>query len=252
MVFDIPVPCFFPNTDFCEAIKKIGELGFSAAETYDWKNLDLDKVKYTCEETGVKLVSMCTSCFNLTDSSYRSEYLECLDESCKAAVKLGAGKLITQVGNDTLEEREVQHKNIVDTLKESVTILEEYGITLMIEPLNVIFDHKGYYLSSSSEAFDIIHEVDSDFVKVVFDIYHQQITEGNIIPNITNNLDCIAHLHCAGHPGRHDLQFGENDYNVIFEAVKESGYSGFCGLEYSPLSSAEESLEEFKKIYLRG
>ena len=74
----------------------------------------------------------------------------------------------------------------------------------MIEPLNTLFNHPGYYLWSAVEGFDIIREVDHPLVKVVYDIYHQQIMEGNIIPNITQNLDCIAHLHSAGHPGRHE------------------------------------------------
>ena len=120
----------------------------------------------------------------------------------------------------------------------------------MPEPLNVLVDHMGYYLVTSSEAFDIVREADCDFVKIVFDIYHQQISEGNIIPNIVNNLDLIAHLHCAGHPGRHELQYGENDYKVIFDAVDKAGYKGFCGLEYGPLLPPEESLETFRKIYM--
>ena len=86
-------------------------------------------------------------------------------------------------------------------------------------------------------------------VKMVFDIYHQQIMEGNIIPNITGNLDCIAHLHAAGHPGRNELQSGENDYNVIFAAVDRAGYTGACGLEYTPLMPPEESLAEALRRY---
>ena len=73
--------------------------------------------------------------------------------------------------------------------------------------------------------------------------------EGNIIPNITRNLDCIAHLHSAGHPGRHELQNGENDYKAIFAAVEKAGYTGACGLEYKPLLPPEESLRETKRIY---
>ncbi|MBO5299764.1 MAG: hypothetical protein J6B51_06780, partial [Clostridia bacterium] len=72
---------------------------------------------------------------------------------------------------------------------------------------------------------------------------------GNIIPNIVNNLDLIAHLHSAGHPGRHELQFGESDYKVIFSAVDKAGYTGCCGLEYGPLLSPEESLIKAKEIY---
>ena len=120
----------------------------------------------------------------------------------------------------------------------------------MIEPLNILVDHKGYFLWSSREAFDIIREVNHPLVKVVYDIYHQQIMEGNIIPSITQNLDCIAHLHSAGHPGRHELQLGENDYRVIFAAADQAGYQGACGLEYTPTMDSCESLREFRRLYL--
>lgn len=250
MRFDVPVPCFFGADDFCDAIRKIGRLGFDAAETYSWQGLDFDSVRAACEESGVELVSICTSFFNMTEPACRKEWLENLEKSCEAACRLGAGKLITQVGNDTGRERAFQHESIVCALREAKPILEEYGRTLMLEPLNVLIDHKGYYLVSSSEAFDIVDEADCGFVKVVYDIYHQQISEGNIIPTIKANLGKIAHLHCAGHPGRHELQYGENDYRNIFAAVDEAGYDGCCGLEYGPLLPPEESLEEFKRIYL--
>lgn len=250
MKFDVPVPCFFGKYDFCEAIREIGKAGFDAAETYDWKSLDLEKVKNTCDETGVKLISMCTSDFNLTCPENRDYWLKCLDESCQAANKVGAEMLITQVGADTMKERQYQHESIVKGLTQAKPILEKYGVTLMIEPLNTLVDHKGYYLTSSSEAFDIIRETDSPFVKVVFDIYHQQISEGNIIPNIIGNLDLIAHLHCAGHPGRHELQLGENNYKFIFDTVDKAGYKGYCGLEYSPTVDAKESLAKFRTDYL--
>ena len=250
MKFDIPVPCFFGGDDFCAALKKIGELGFAAAETYDWKRLDPEKVRAAQEESGVKLISMCTSFFNMTAPECRGQWVDGLRESCEAAKKMGVSMLITQVGNDTGEERALQHESIVRGIRAGAPILEEYGITLLVEPLNILVDHKGYYLPSSAEAFDIIREAGCKNAKVVFDIYHQQISEGNIIPNILANLDMIAHLHCAGHPGRHDLQFGENDYKVIFEAVDKAGYTGFCGLEYSPRGDAAESLETFKKLYM--
>ena len=83
----------------------------------------------------------------------------------------------------------------------------------------------------------------------MYDIYHQQIMEGNIFPNITQNLDCIAHLHSAGHPGRHELQYGVSDYRVIFDAVDKAGYTGACGLEYGPLLDPEESLRIARDLY---
>ncbi|MBE6897215.1 MAG: glyoxylate-induced protein [Ruminococcaceae bacterium] len=245
----VPVPCFFGGIPFTDALRRIKELGFDAAETYGWKNLDLDAVRNTCEETGVELISMCTSEFRMTDAAYRQAWLDGLKESCAAANRVGAKRLITQVGQDTGEDRRIQHENIVETLKLARPILEESGVTIMLEPLNTLVDHKGYYLWSAVEGFDIVKEVDCQFVKIVYDIYHQQVSEGNIIPNIVNNLDLIAHLHSAGHPGRHELQFGESDYKVIFSAVDKAGYTGCCGLEYGPLLPPEESLIKAKEIY---
>lgn len=249
MRYCVPIPCFFGQMDFCDAVKTVKKLGFDAVETYNWRNLDLDKVRETCQETGVELLSMCTTEFNMTDPQRRKAWLDGLAISCEAANRVGAKKLITQVGQDTGAERQVQHDSIVAALTEAKPILESTGVTIMIEPLNTYVNHPGYYLWSSAEAFEIIRQVDNPFVKVVYDIYHQQVMEGNIIPSVTGNLDCIAHLHSAGHPGRHELQYGENDYKVIFAAVDKAGYQGACGLEYNPLMPPEESLKEFLKIY---
>ncbi len=245
----VPVPCFFGGKDFCQSIKTIGSLGFDAAETYNWKGLDLEKVKNTCDETGVELLSMCTTEFRMTSPENRRLWLDGLKESCIAANKVGAKKLITQVGPDTGAERAVQHQSIVDALEQAKPILEEYGVTIMLEPLNTYVNHPGYYLWSSKEGFDIVREVNHPLVKIIYDIYHQQIMEGNIIPSIRDNLDCIAHLHSAGHPGRNELQFGENDYKVIFSAIDKAGYKGACGLEYRPLLDPIESLKIAKQIY---
>ncbi len=245
----VPIPCFFGKMDFSDAIRKVGELGFDAAETYNWRSLDLDAVKNACEESGVELLSMCTTEFRMTDPAFRKQWLDGLRESCAAANKVGAIRLITQVGQDTGAPREEQHASIVAALKEAKPILEESGVTIMIEPLNTYVNHPGYYLWSSVEGFDIVREVDHPLVKVVYDIYHQQVMEGNIIPNVTKNLDCIAHLHSAGHPGRNELQFGENDYKVIFEAIDKVGYTGSCGLEYRPLLDPVESLIKAKELY---
>ncbi len=245
----VPIPCFFKGVDFCDAIKKIGELGFDAAETYDWKGLDLEKVKNTLDESGVTLLSMCTTEFRMTDPQYRELWLSGLRESCEAAKVLGVKRLITQVGQDTGEERERQHEAIVTAMKMALPILEESGVILMPEPLNTYVNHPGYYLWSSAEGFDIIREVDSPNVRLIYDIYHQQVMEGNIIPSIVNNLELIEHLHSAGHPGRHELQYGENDYRVIFDAVDKAGYKGACGLEYSPLLDPIESLKIAKELY---
>jgi hydroxypyruvate isomerase len=245
----VAIPCFFGGKDFCEAIRTVASLGYDAAETYNWKSLDLDAVRKALDETGVELLSICTTEFNLTDPAFREKWVAGIRESCIAAKKLGAKRLITQVGQDTGKPREEQHASIVAGLRAGAPILEEYGITCMIEPLNTLVNHKGYYLWSAVEAFDIVKEVNSPCVKVIFDIYHQQVMEGNIIPNIVGNLDLIAHLHGAGHPGRNEMQFGENNYSVIISAVDKAGYTGALGLEYHPTLDPIESLIEAKRIF---
>lgn len=245
----VPIPCFFNQLPFETAVEKVAALGYQYVEIYDWKQLDLARAAKALRETGVTLISMCTTDFRLTDPACRSRWLDGLRESCEAASALGVRKLITQVGPDTGAPRPAQHRSIVDGLQAGAEILARADVTVMIEPLNVRVDHPGYYLTASDEAFEIVRAVGSPHVKVVFDIYHQQVSEGNIIPNLTANLDCIAHLHAAGHPGRHELQFGENDYRNIFAAADRAGYTGACGLEYTPLLDPEESLAAAKKLY---
>ena len=245
----VPLPCFFSRLPFDAAVEKTAALGYGYVEIYDWKQLNLNAAARVLEKSGVTLLSMCTSEFRLTDPDCRERWLNGLRESCETAAALGVKKLITQVGPDTGAPREAQRRSVVDGLKAGAEILENAGVTVMIEPLNTKVDHPGYYLTSSAEAFGIVRAVGSPNVKVVFDIYHQQISEGNIIPNVTENLDCIAHLHAAGHPGRHELQSGENDYRNIFAAIDRAGYTGACGLEYTPLLDPAESLTEARKLF---
>ena len=245
----VAIPCFFGNTDFCDAIRTVAALGYDAVETYKWQTLDIDAVKRTLDEEGVELLSICTTEFRLTDPRYRDAFIEGVRMSCEAARRLGAKRMITQVGADTGAPREEQHASIVAGLRAVAPILRDNGITLMIEPLNVLVNHKGYYLPYAEEAFEIIREVDSPFVKVIYDIYHQQVSEGNIIPTVLGNLEHIAHLHGAGHPGRHEMQSGESNYRVIIDRIDESGYTGALGLEYSPLLDPIESLKTAKELF---
>ena len=245
----VVIPCFFRNTDFCQAIKSIASLGYDAAELWGWGGIDPDCAKEVLNETGVELLSLCTTEFRLNDPAYRESFLVGLKSSCEFASRLNTRKIITQVGNDTGADRELQHKSIVDGLCAAAPILEQYGITLMIEPLNTLYDHKGYYLSSSAEAFDIVREVGSSNVKVIYDIYHQQITEGNIIPTVTANINDIAHFHCACHPGRHEPWLGEINYPAIIDAIDKTGYTGAMGLEYFPTLKPIESLKKALEIF---
>ncbi|MBQ4112734.1 MAG: TIM barrel protein [Clostridia bacterium] len=248
----VPIPCFFPcstTEQFITAIRKSAELGYHTVETYDWRMLNTSAVRSTLADTGVELCSILVMENRLTTPESRDLWLTALKDTCEAAVGMGVRHAITQVGDDTGTSREAQHAAIVETLKAAKPILEYYGVTVMPEPLNIKVNHPGYYLTTAAEAFDIIREVDSPFVKVVYDIYHQQVTEGDIIPTVTQNLDLIAHLHAAGHPGRHELWEGELNYRYIFDAIDRAGYTGACGLEYNPLGDPVDSLKRSMEIY---
>ena len=123
-------------------------------------------------------------------------------------------------------------------------------MTLVIEPLNTAVDHPGCYLSTSAEAAKIITETDSPSVKMLFDIYHQQITEGDLIRNILRYLPRIGHFHAAGNPGRGTILKGEIHYPAIFEAIDGTSYQGYAGLEYFP--APEDAISSLREIYDRG
>ncbi len=250
MKFSVSLPCFFKNIPFADMIRRVASLGYTAVESWDMsKSENLREIRLVCDSLGVRFVALCPPEFRMNDSAYRGAYLDGLKAGCEAASILGADRLITQVGDDTGAPREFQHAAILETLEGAKPILEAYGKTLMLEPLNTYFDHKGYYLDSSREGFRLIEEASHPLIKTVYDIYHMQIMEGNIIPTVTANLDKIAHLHAAGHPGRHEMQFGETDYRNVFAAIDEAGYQGYCGLEYRPTLDPLESLKQVKNIY---
>jgi hydroxypyruvate isomerase len=128
-------------------------------------------------------------------------------------------------------------------LKHVAPLFEKSGITLVLEPLNILCDHMGYYLASSYEAFEICNVVGSKNIKVLYDIYHQQITEGNLIPTIRKYFDLIGHFHVADVPGRNEPGTGEINYRNVFRAIEDLGYDKYVGLEYSPTIDTAETLK---------
>ncbi len=134
----------------------------------------------------------------------------------------------------------------IDGLTAAAPLLEAAGIVLVVEPLNELIDHQGYFLVKSEEAFDIIQQVGSPNIKILFDIYHQQISEGNLINNILPNIEYIGHFHAAGNPGRNELQSGEINYPQVFAAIRKSNFTGHVGLEYWP--SSENIIEPLQEV----
>lgn len=107
-----------------------------------------------------------------------------------------------------------------------------------------MYDHKGYWLNSAYKGFELIKAVDSPSIKLLFDCYHMQLMEGNLVNNISNNIDFIGHFHSAGVPGRHELQLGETNYPMVIKAAEDGGYDRYFGFEYWPTYSNEKSLKD--------
>lgn len=105
--------------------------------------------------------------------------------------------------------RRTQHQNIVDILSWVVSSTADAGVTLVIEPLSTAVDHPEYYLPTSTNGFEIVTEVGSSNVKLLYDVYHEQVTEGNGIATITENIENVGHFHIADVPERHEPGTGE-------------------------------------------
>ncbi|MFP3089232.1 TIM barrel protein [Treponema sp. TIM-1] len=245
MKFSVCIDAVLPGADIGKKLRDIKGLGGTAFEFWSWWDKDLAEIKRGLGETGLNLAAMCTKFISLTDPAQRGAYRAGLAESLKAADDLGCKLLISQVGNDTGQGEARQRQSIIDGLGSCVPLLEDHGVVLAIEPLNTKIDHRGYYLWRSAEAFEIVDAVASPWIQVLYDIYHQQIMEGNIINTVRANIEKIGHFHAAGIPGRGELFSGELHYPAIFSAIDQAGYTGYMGLEYFPV---QDPLGELKRI----
>jgi hydroxypyruvate isomerase len=235
---------------FLDRIDRIKQLGFSAFEFWDWKNKDVDAIVRKKNELGLEIATIMGSGWKqLNTEEARATFVSEIGASVAAAKKLGSRTLIVTTGSeDKRLPRAEQHANYVAALKAAAPLAEKERVTLVLEPLNTKVDHAGYYLQTAKEGFEIIDEVGSPALKMLFDIYHHQIMEGNIIPDITKNISRIAHFHVADVPGRHEPGTGEINYGNIFRAIASAGYQGFVGLEYKPSRSTDETLKDVLRL----
>ena len=138
-------------------------------------------------------------------------------------------------------------RSVLDGLKATAERAEKAGIDLFLEPLNDRVDHPNYFCTHSDEGAELCRAVKSARMKLLFDCYHMQIMEGDLIGHIKAAFDVIGHFHSAGHPGRHELWLGETDYRYLTKQIDEMGYSGVFGLEYAPSGDHVESLKKTRQ-----
>ena len=239
------IEMIYRDLPFTDRIAQVGQVGIPAFEFWGWENKDIDAIGEAKEKAGLAIASCAGSGGGaLVDPAERNAFVEGVGKSVEVAHRLSCKTLIITTGNEQAGvSREDQHQSIVEGLKQAAPLAEAGKVTLALEPLNILVNHKGYYLSTSAEGFQILEEVGSPNVKLLYDIYHQQITEGNLIDHIEAGIQDIAHFHVADVPGRHEPGTGEINYRNVFKKIDALGYEGYIGLEYMPLSDASQTLK---------
>ena len=244
------------KTTLLEQIQKVAEARFHAFEFGNWRAADAAVITPLKNKLGIECACIVGNRgvnpkgMTLTDPRDREGFLAEIKASVQAAKRFQTQRMVTLTGNEVEGmSREDQHKSIVEGLKAAHDLVAPHGITLIVEPLNTLVDHKGYYLNHTPEAFQIMREVDSPFVKILFDIYHVQIMDGNLIDTIRKNIASIDHFHVGDVPGRHEPGTGEIDYGNVFKAIGASGFKGFVAMEYKPSKDPMLTLKEVRSLY---
>jgi hydroxypyruvate isomerase len=249
MKISVCLETILPEIDFYDRIQIVSELGFGAVEFWGLENRDISKISNLSSKYNIPVAICCAK--NVRDIRMNfasSVVVNNFIESVGIIREMGCSSMIVLAGE--IEGRVDSQKNIlIENLKRISEIAVKENVTVNIEPLNSIIDHKGYYLDSSTVGFEIIKSVGCNNVKLLYDIYHMQIMEGNIIDNITRNIDLTGHIHAAGVPGRNEPFRGENNYKFIFDAIEKAGYKGFFGLEYFPTYDNRQSLADVRKYF---
>ena len=181
------------------------------------------------------------------DGDLRGEFLQQIEESVEVAKRVNAKWMTVVPGHcDLRQKMAYQTAHVIESLKRACDILEPHGLTMVLEPLN-FRDHPGLFLTESPQAYKICRAVDSPSCKILFDIYHQQVQEGNLIQNIDNCWDEIAYFQIGDNPGRKEPTTGEINYKNVFKYIHGKGYKGILGMEHGnhgPGKAGEEALIE--------
>jgi len=186
------------------------------------------------------------------DEAMRKEFLTSIKESVEIAKRVNAKWMTVVPGHlDLRKEMGYQTQNVVETLKMASKICEPHGLTMVLEPLN-FRDHPGLFLTKSAQAYEICKSVGSPSCKILYDIYHQQITEGNLIPNIEQSWDEIAYFQIGDNPGRKEPTTGEINYKNVFKFIHEKGFDGILGMEHGNFHAGKDGEEKLISAYVES
>ena len=243
-----------------EALTLAKSHGYEGFEMFDWRGEE-ERSGYASAMRAHGLEAVCITAgkgvrapgCSLTDPSEREGFLEEIVQASSAAAEFDCRRLVALTGFEREGvSRGDQMDSCVAGLREAVPILEKAGMTIIVEPINTLVTRPGYFLAGAREGFEMLRRVDSANVKLLFDIYHVQVTDGDLILQIQNNIDWIGHFQIGDHPGRMQPGTGEINYRNVFRAIyelQEAGkFVGYSGLEYHPNVTLPQTMAEVRQL----
>jgi len=169
-------------------------------------------------------------------------FIKAIEESCQVAHRLNCEKMCVVAGNNQKDMTQEQMlAQVVKALKRAAPIAEREKVMLILEPMNGRVDHPGHCLYGSEDAVRICREVNSPYVKILWDLYHMQISEGDLCGHLRDGYDQLGYVQLADHPGRNEPGTGEVHYNRVLRELYELGYRGYVGLELRPKTTELEA-----------
>ncbi len=224
--------------------------GLELAEFHLWRDKDMAGVAEALDETGVRLTGFCVDPRrSIVDPAQHDEMLAAVRDTIEAAKKVGSPPLIVASGfireGVSLDEHKAE---AVKVLRKAADLAEAADVTLVLEPLNDRIDHPGMYLVNTTLGLDIIEEVGSPRLKLLYDVYHSHVMGEDMRSVLEGRIHLVAHVQVADLPGRNEPGTGELDWGKIINDLKEIGYEGPIGLEYRPTLPSVESLQKAREV----
>lgn len=235
--FAINVEMWWRKLPFLKRIEEAARLGFPAVEFWPWRNKDLDAIKALTRKLGVEVAQFTGWGFvpGMNNPKNHDKVVEEITAGCEAANFLDCKMMTVVGGNDQpgMTQGEM-HEHIITALKRVAPVAEKHKVMLILEPMNIRVDHKGHCLYGSPDAVRICREVGSAYVKINWDLYHMQISEGDLCGRMRDGFDQIGYLQLADHPGRFEPGTGEINYSRVLKEAWDLGYRGYVGTECRP------------------
>jgi hydroxypyruvate isomerase len=223
--------------ELCQTVKDIGFAAIDLVGPKDWNTLKKYNVNSSmCNGAEISLTE------GWNDKQYHSTLLKNYTEHINLVADAGYKNLICFSGNRKGMDDETGMKNCVEGLKQIMPLAEKRGVMIHMELLNSKIDHKDYMCDHSAWGIELCKRIDSPNFKLLYDIYHMQIDEGDVIRTIKNNQQYFGHFHTGGVPGRHEIdETQELYYPAIMEAIKQTGFKGYVAQEFIPTGKDMEA-----------